>query len=541
MEKIFFKLIIPVNFNYFWCFNSFKKLIYMNLKITLFIILIITSLTCLSQNPGSLDSTFGTNGKVTTDLYGYQEFYDMAIQSDGKSVHVGRARIGGSGGDYNFCVFRYNEDGTIDTTFGANGGVAIDILDAGGFDEALAVVIQPDGKIIAGGSATLSASNSDSHFALVRLNTDGSLDTTFGTNGKTTFTVGNSGPADKIYNLTLQSDGKIIAVGQARNSGTLGSFAITRLNADGTLDGEFSNDGKLTVHFNNSINTALATRIEPDGKIIVGGGDGSDLGLVRCFDDGSIDTSFGTNGKISFETSDTDFSFSLSQVAFQPDGKAIVLGKVSNDVAMCRVNVDGTLDTDFGINGRVQTDIDNSSLDDGSTGILFDSDGNIIVTALCNTGGVRYFGVLRYTNEGALDTSFSNDGIVLTNFLSGFNSATSAAFQSDGKLLVSGFAGFSFQTHSAVARYHTGVTLGVTALEDTTLKVYPNPTSNIVTIESQRSSLINNSFNVFDQLGRVVLSGKIGDQMEHQIDLSQFDSGIYYLLISDNVYRLVKQ
>lgn len=511
----------------------------MNLKVTLFTASLLTSLMSLAQNPGTLDTSFGTNGKTTTDLYGYQEIFNMAIQSDGKSVLVGRSK---TGSNYNFCVFRYNTNGTIDTSFGTNGATSIDMKGNGGFDEARAIVIQPDGKIVVGGSAGLETNNGTCHFGLVRLNTNGTLDTTFGTAGKTSFPVGTStSPDNRIYNLTLQPDGKIIAIGEASSPGTFDDFAIVRLNTDGSLDSDFSNDGKTTVSFVNLNDKALKTLLQPDGKIIVAGSASSDLGIVRFFDDGSIDTSFGTNGKILLETSETDFSFTLSNLEFQADGKIILLGTVSGDVALRRINVDGTIDTTFGVNGKVKTDIDNTSTDSGSTGLLIQPDGNIIATAMCSTGSVNYFGILRYTSAGVLDNTFSNDGKVLTNFLSGFNTATSVALQADGKLLVSGFTGFTGQTHSAIARYNTGVNLGTSIFDATTIKVYPNPTLNEVNIESTIIDLTNQNYSVVDQIGKTVLLGKLNNQINNKIDLSQLNSGVYFIKIANAAFKVVKQ
>ncbi|MCK7591246.1 T9SS type A sorting domain-containing protein [Subsaxibacter sp. CAU 1640] len=510
----------------------------MNLKTTLFSVgLIFAGLSLQSQTPGSLDTSFGTNGKVLTNLYGYQEIFDTALQSDGKIISVGRSK---NGNDYNFCIFRHNVDGSLDTSFGTNGGVVIDIKGNADYDEARAVVVQPDDKIIVGGSAGLEATNGNSHFALVRLNVNGTLDSTFGTGGITSFIVGSdtSDPDGRIYKLKLQADGKILAAGSARNTTTFRDFALVRLLSNGALDSDFSNDGKVTVDFGYILDRAVDFNIEDDGKITVVGDTSSDVGLARFFDYGSLDTSYGTSGKI---TVDNGSTFIMSGAAFQPDGKVLVLGNISNDLVLRRLNTDGTFDATFGTAGSVTTDIDNSSSDTGSTDLLVQPDGNIIVTALCNTGGTRYFGILRYTGAGTLDPTFSNDGIVLTNFLGGANTATSALFQNDGKLVIGGFAGFTGQTELALARYYTGISLGTPTVENATVKVYPNPTSGILNIQNSLNSLASQKYSVVDQLGRVVANGTFMDGINNQINLSTLNSGVYHIVLQNTTIKIVKQ
>lgn len=511
----------------------------MNIKTTLFIVLATIGLQSNAQNAGQLDSSFGTAGKVIANPYGYQEIYASAVQSDGKIVAVGMSR---NSNDYNFCVMRFNANGAVDTSFGTNGGMYVDMRNGGYYDFAKAVVIQPDGKIIVGGYAGLTASNGGGYFGLIRLNTNGTLDSTFGTAGKTSFPVGVAATSEqnnRINKLELQSNGKIIAVGQAYNTSSSYDFAIVRLNADGSLDTDFSNDGKATVNFGTFDEAALNVKIELDGKILVAGQANDDLALVRFFDDGGIDTTFGTNGKTLTLTSETNYSFNyMDAVAFQSDGKILALGTVSNDVALRRFNTDGTIDTTFGTNGKVQTDIDNTSSDKASTGFLIQPDGYIIATSTCATGGTNYFATLRYTPTGILDNAFSNDGKVLTNMAGGFNSAMSAILQPDGKLVISGFAGFTGQTGFALARYGTGL-LGTDAFATNKVKLYPNPTVGIINVATQNTDLIDSSYLVLDQLGKTVFNGTLN--FTNQIDLSGLNAGVYFVRIENATFKIVKQ
>lgn len=508
----------------------------MKMKTTLFIALVTIGLHSNAQNPGQLDSTFGTAGKVIANPYGYMELYASAVQPDGKIVSVGRSK---NGTDFNFCAMRFNANGSTDTTFGTNGAFFVDMRGGGYFDSANAVIIQPDGKIIVGGFASINTNPGVCYFGLIRLNPNGILDSTFGTGGKTSFPVGVGGSDidNRIKQLALQPDGKIIAVGSAYNNSTLDDFAIVRLNIDGSLDTDFSNDGKATVDYQGLGEAAILVKVESSGKILVAGNVRNDFGMVRFYDDGSIDTTYGTSGKILVATTNI-FTSSIVAGTFQQDGKAVMLGTNGNDVAICRINVDGSFDTAFGVSGKVITDIDNSSGDAGSSGFLIQPDGKIIATALCSTGGTNYFATLRYTDAGVLDTTFSNDGKVLTNMASGFNSAMSAVLQPDGKLVIGGFAGFSSQTGFALARYGTGI-LGTTQFERSFIKLYPNPTLDKVSIVSTNVDLTKAEYCVVDQLGKTILNGKL--ITTNQIDLSGLNAGVYFIKVENESFKIIKQ
>ncbi|MBI4658648.1 MAG: VCBS repeat-containing protein [Verrucomicrobia bacterium] len=208
---------------------------------------------------GSVDTTFGTNGKATTDLSSNDDGPSAAVlQADGKIVLAGyTSGASGGGGDSQFALVRYLANGSLDASFGSGGKV---ITDVNATDNAFAVAVQPDGKLVAAGRAN-GSSNSD--FALARYNTDGSLDTSFGTGGKVTTDVGGSG--DQVHALVVQSDGKIVAAGH--NSSDV---VLARYNADGSLDTTFGSGGKLTSDFGGT-DQSFAAALQADGKIVVGG------------------------------------------------------------------------------------------------------------------------------------------------------------------------------------------------------------------------------------------------------------------------------
>ncbi|MFN9971942.1 MAG: hypothetical protein ACK58T_18835, partial [Phycisphaerae bacterium] len=179
---------------------------------------------------GSLDSSFGSGGIVTTSIGSANDGgYSLAIQSDGKLVVGGTYNSINSG---DFAIVRYNLNGSLDTSFGTN-GTAITPIGSGN-DQGRSVRIQADGKIVLGGWTNTGFYD---HYALVRYNTDGTLDTLFGTSGKVTTNVGDSG--GRADSITIQPDGRIIIVGEAGILGSNGDFGIIRYNADGSLDTTF--------------------------------------------------------------------------------------------------------------------------------------------------------------------------------------------------------------------------------------------------------------------------------------------------------------
>ena len=337
-------------------------------------------------------------------------------------------------------------DGALDTTFGTGGKVTTAV---GVADQGKAIAIQSNGKILVVGDDM-------ADFEVVRYNTDGSLDTTFDTDGKVTTDIGTS-TTDTANAVAIQSDGKIIVAGSsggmAPNSG---NFAVVRYNADGSLDTSFDNDGKVTTDIGTSTeDSGSAVAIQSDGKIIVAGTSGSstDFAAVRYNTDGSLDTSFDTDGKVTTDigTSTTDTAKAL---VIQSDGKIVAVGTSSNDFAVVRYTTTGTLDTTFDTDGKVTTDIGTSTTDTGSSAVI-QSDGKIVVV------GDNYsdFVIVRYTTTGALDTTFDTDGKVTTDIgTSTYDAGTAVAIQGDSKIVVAGRSGAGGPPSFAVARYEVTAT-----------------------------------------------------------------------------------
>jgi uncharacterized delta-60 repeat protein len=292
---------------------------------------------------GALDPSFSGDGKVTTGFSSGSAdvAYAVAIQADGKIVVAGVSRNTSVNSD--FALARYNPNGTLDTSFSGDGMVLTNFpLGAFGSiseDVAYALVIQSDGKIVAAGTAT-EVNDSPQDFALARYTSAGALDTTFGSNGlvRTNFLDGcECDSHEYIYALVIQSNGKIVAAGHVYGSSrTADDFALARYNANGTLDTTFGGDGKVTTEFGFGKAAALALALQVDGKMVVAGYfmDESDrdtfsFALARYNANGTLDASFSGDGKVT-----NDLAGIAEALAIQPhDGRVVVAGNSYSDAS----------------------------------------------------------------------------------------------------------------------------------------------------------------------------------------------------------------
>ncbi len=329
---------------------------------------------------GTLDTTFGTNGITTTALseIGWDEGYDIARQSDGKLVVVGVA----ANENLDSAVIRYNSNGTLDATFGT-GGIVTTAVNATRDDLFLNIALQSDGKIIASG---WTKSGTNIIGSLVRYNTDGTLDTTFDTDGKVTLSSG-SGQNTQFSQLAVLSSGKIMITGYTRNGTSAQiNFLVALYNSDGSLDSTFGTGGITTTDiYSNNRDMGIALLIQPDEKIISAGtanytaGSSGDFAAVRYNSNGSLDTSFGTNGIATVSINSFD---QIYGAVLQSDGKIVLAGRSKSgafnyDMAVVRLNSNGTLDTTFDGDGIVTTEI-NDATDEIIARVYLQSDGKIV-------------------------------------------------------------------------------------------------------------------------------------------------------------------
>jgi uncharacterized delta-60 repeat protein len=405
---------------------------------------------------GGLDPSFGEQGMITTDFNGGWASA-VSIQIDGRILAAGYSASDAS--NNNFAVTRYTFNGQPDITFGFNGKVTTDFN--GQNDQAYAVVLQADQKIIVAGE-TIPQSNPvlpDSDFAVVRYTIRGGLDPAFGLGGKVTLDFGGR---DAAIALAVQPDGKILIAGETRQS-NYWKVALARLNKDGSLDQTFGDRGKTTSQIGAGPDVnALA--IQPDGKLIVAGAalDSQKQTLSRAFlarydPGGRIDIGFGQKGIVF--SSDRGFSNSFYGIDLQMDGKIIAAGASydsrQSNILLSRFNSDGSPDSSFGTSGKVFTDLNTS--DERAYAVRALSDGSLLVAGYITMGlsSSTDFLLLRYTSAGTLDSSFGNGGTSQADFgLDDFGYAM--ALYSDGRAVVAGKTG-STHYNFALARFNNKV------------------------------------------------------------------------------------
>jgi uncharacterized delta-60 repeat protein len=393
--------------------------------------------------PGDLDPTFAGDGTVkTTPARDGGVANAVAIQTDGKIVAAGQS----FGERPRFAVLRYTRRGRLDPTFGGDGRVITDV--SRGDDQANGVAIQADGKIVVAGRS----GKDNRKFALVRYNTDGTLDSTFAEDGKVTTDFTNA--RDQANAVAIQADGKIVAVGRSGGA----DFAVARFNTDGALDATFGGDGKVTTDFTHGDDPANAVAVQPDGKIVAAGGGPK---LARYNIDGTLDPTFGGDGKVIPVLTCCPAFVSVYDATLQSNGKIITAGEwfecfaagdCEDDVVVTRYDSDGTLDTTFasggvafGICGRANA-------------VALQADGKIVAAGVVDCGGGDKahgdFVIERLDADGARDGTFGNRGDVLTSFTPKWDQAEGVAIQANGKIVAVGAAAvFGPHPKFAVARY----------------------------------------------------------------------------------------
>ena len=400
-------------------------------------LLVMLSVAPSSAAAGDLDPTFGDAGQVTTVFPVGSFARAVAIQPDGAIVAVGAAAGPRERGE--FAVARYLPDGSLDTSFGTGGVLTTPI--AGGGDEARSVAIQPDGRIVVAGT------DSGRRFAIVRYLSDGTLDPSFDGDGIVRTNVSRSD--DVAYDVLLQPDGRIVAIGAAGRFPS--SFALARYRRDGSLDRSFGGDGIVTTRYHGG--AARTAALQPDGRIVVAGYNRFGLAVARYRADGRLDRSFDDDGRIG----PVAWGVFALAIALYPGGRILVAGDFDIfHVGLVRLRADGRLDRTFGGDGIVHRRVGPS--EQALTGVAVRADGTIVGAGYAgpheaSDGVVFRFVVARFLPDGTFDRSFGGgDGKVATFFADGA-AASGMATQPDGRIVVVGGAGSANAGAFALARY----------------------------------------------------------------------------------------
>jgi len=337
---------------------------------------------------GSLDTAFGTGGTVTTTVFSEgSPCRCMVLQPDGKIVVAGTTLAR----PRNFQLARYDSDGNLDLTFGTNGtGTVTTAIDAQEPTEGGTLLLQPDGKLVLIGTHVFN------EYAVVRYNPDGSLDGTFGSGGIVTTAT----PANflSVTAAVIQPDGKIVVGGSADSAAD--RFELVRYSENGSLDLGFNGTGKVQGPGGSINAKLTGLLLQPDGKLIASGltsdGTGNVVTVARYLSNGSFDTTFATNGiaKVQLQTG----IFSSGNSVLQADGKVVVIGSTQygpfDRIAVLRLDAIGTQDTTFGTNGVIFASIGN--IDAAGSALLLQPDGKLIAAGSAMGSGGRDFVLTRY-------------------------------------------------------------------------------------------------------------------------------------------------
>jgi uncharacterized delta-60 repeat protein len=383
-----------------------------------------------------LDLPFGTNGITRLAWETADELHAMALQADGKIVLAGNS---GNFINSEFTLARFNYDGSLDSSFGSGGRVTADF----GVDQgagALCMTIQDDGRILAAGHQEVTGADSVgyTYIVMARFNHDGSPDSSFGKGGKVVTDI--PGKANELASaITLQKDGRII-LGASSGNGENQNYTLLRYTPAGILDTTFGTGGIRTTTFGG---TPRAIALQPDGKILLAGDtrqlyETSDFAVARFLSDGKTDTTFGSMGRVLTDFGGFDSATSLG---LGSDGRIVVAGnRVVNfkyEPILAQYTAAGSLDTSFGQGGKTILNISDAS--QGVQGLALLADGRVMIAGFIASGNVGNMALVRLLQNGTPDPAFGVGGMVSIGAGPLYSyGAMAIGLQPDGRVLVAG-------------------------------------------------------------------------------------------------------
>jgi len=506
-------------------------------KQMLIFIVLFSALRISAQTPGCVDSSFGGAGYVTTHIFD--------LDNQGNAVELqsdGKILVAGSAKNdtlTSFALIRYNADGTLDPSFGT-GGIATPYF-GNVTNVANALTIQSDQKIIAGGYARTGTKTS---FCLARYEANGILDPSFGTGGIISTPLGLYD--SKVNSVAIQQDGKIIAGGYAYY--TSNSFVMVRYKTNGSIDSTFGINGvsvSMPGEYEAMIN---AIKLLSNGKILAVGkslvASKDVFALARYNSNGMIDSTFGING---YRVQDINHLGNMGYAAdIQPDGKILMAGNTFNGscwvFAVMRFNDNGSLDTLFGNKGIDTLKIGQKGGE--AYGVKVQNNGKIVVTGYSTTNLGNYtFATIRLKPDGAIDSAFGNAGVVISS-LSNDDGAYSLALQPDGKIVVVGVSKNSIAYYYDVTlfRYFGDATpIGINEIiSGDGFGLYPNPAGITISIESSSHGSGNSTVSIYDIRGNLVIEASLKADIT-KLDIHKLSKGLYIAKINkgENI-RMIK-
>ena len=361
------------------------------------------------NNNGSMDMTFNGSGKVVLNSIAGGNGSDIGnsiyVDSSGKIYVTGDSYNGSS--NYDMYVIRLNSNGSLDSSFGVGGKVVVNNIAGGnGYDYGNSIYVDSSGKVYVTGRSW-NGSNDDMY--VIRLNSNGSLDNSFGSSGKVVLNSIAGGNWDDIGNsIYVDSSGKIYVTGGSPNSGGNLDMYVLRLDNNGSMDMTFNGSGKVVLNSiagGNANDDGNSIYVDSSGKVYVTGrswnGSNDDMYVIRLNSNGSLDNSFGSSGKVVLNNiaggNWDDFG---NSIYVDSNGKIYVTGYSWNgsnwDMYVIRLNSNGSMDSSFGIGGKVLVNnIAGGNMEDYGNSIYVDSNGNIYVTGGSYNGSNRDMYVIK--------------------------------------------------------------------------------------------------------------------------------------------------
>lgn len=382
---------------------------------------------------GTTDNSFDGDGIATAYLdFTINELNGMCLNTNGSIVTAGKTTSSPS----DFAIGRFHANGSPDLSFGTAAVLRVNIPSS--TDEPSCVIAQADGKIIVGG---FSDNGNSQEFAMARYLPGGGLDNSFDADGKQTISFGPG--ISRMRAIAIQPDGKIVTGGTTVNGNSF-DFALARYNTNGSPDITFGVGGKVITTISDRDDYINSIAVQADGKIVVGGsgGPGQDYFiLARYSQNGTLDNSFDGDG-IVFTTFGTQIQH-LRRIVIQPDGKIVSagvarLGANYDDIALTRHHSNGSPDNSFDGDGKLNTDFGGSF--DNVSSMILQPDGKIVIGGDTRDLASTYnnFLIARYNNNGTPDNNFNGTGHVSSVFYGGQSGISSMKLMDNGHLVVAG-------------------------------------------------------------------------------------------------------
>ncbi len=352
---------------------------------------------CVSRfdDDGLPDGGFDLDGTVTLNVSptnGADSAQAVAMQPDGRIVVAGTCAMGATGDD--LCVARFDDDGSLDGGFDIDGIATLNVSPSNGADAAFGVAIQPDGRIVVAGTCDMGASGHD--YCVARFEEDGSIDGGFDGDGVATASVSSVvGGYDEATSVALDDTGRIIVGGYCDMGATGADFCLVRFHAGGGLDSSFDTDGKVSTNLSaiNSNDQAYSVVVTPDDDIVAAGfcqmgATGSDVCLARYSINGGLDLGFDGDGLVTTNVSSVSGFDHANDVIIQDDGKLLTsgecnMGATNADACLVRYTSGGALDPTFDDDGIMTADVSPTSGSDYFYSIASRPDGKVVSAGSC--------------------------------------------------------------------------------------------------------------------------------------------------------------